>query len=140
MASRNIEDLDLNLQPLCRDFLQRCEDSGIHVIITCTYRSNEEQNELYAQGRTKPGKIVTKAIGGKSKHNFTLNGKPYARAFDIVPVVNGKAIWDEDNPIWARIAKIYKFVGNSKYELSWYGEKGSEFYELYHFQLKEKTL
>ena len=27
--------------------------------LTCTFRSNIEQDELYAQGRTKPGKIVT---------------------------------------------------------------------------------
>lgn len=31
-----------------------------------TYRSNAEQNELYAQGRTKAGKIVTNAKGGQS--------------------------------------------------------------------------
>lgn len=36
-----------------------------------------EQDELYAQGRTKPGKIVTNAKGGNSYHNYGL-------AFDIV--------------------------------------------------------
>ena len=37
-----------------------------------TGRSIEYQNELYAQGRTKPGKIVTKAKGGSSFHNYFL--------------------------------------------------------------------
>ena len=37
-----------------------------------TYRSFDEQNHLYAQGRTKPGKIVTYAKGGQSYHNFGL--------------------------------------------------------------------
>ena len=34
------------------------------------YRSWEEQTELYAQGRTKPGPIVTHARAGYSFHNF----------------------------------------------------------------------
>jgi peptidoglycan L-alanyl-D-glutamate endopeptidase CwlK len=36
------------------------------------FRSVDEQNELYAQGRTKPGAIVTKAKGGQSNHNFGI--------------------------------------------------------------------
>jgi peptidoglycan L-alanyl-D-glutamate endopeptidase CwlK len=35
-------------------------------------RTWEEQDALYAQGRTKPGKRVTKAPGGSSWHNFGL--------------------------------------------------------------------
>ncbi|SHL75602.1 M15 family metallopeptidase [Hymenobacter psychrotolerans] len=40
-------------------------------IITECYRSPERQNELYAQGRTKPGLIVTYKRGGESKHNLS---------------------------------------------------------------------
>ena len=40
-------------------------------------RTIEEQNELFAQGRTKPGSIVTNAKGGSSYHNYGL-------AFDFV--------------------------------------------------------
>jgi peptidoglycan L-alanyl-D-glutamate endopeptidase CwlK len=35
-------------------------------------RTIKEQNDLYAQGRTKPGKIVTNAKGGSSFHNYGL--------------------------------------------------------------------
>jgi len=35
-------------------------------------RTIEYQNNLFAQGRTKPGKIVTRARGGKSWHNYGL--------------------------------------------------------------------
>lgn len=35
-------------------------------------RTIDEQNALYAQGRTKPGHIVTNAKGGRSFHNFGL--------------------------------------------------------------------
>jgi len=33
------------------------------------YRSNAEQDALYAKGRTAPGKVVTWARGGQSRHN-----------------------------------------------------------------------
>lgn len=46
-----------------------------------TLRTHKEQDELYAQGRTKPGKIVTNAKGGQSYHNYGL-------AFDIVLLVD----------------------------------------------------
>ena len=36
------------------------------------FRSIDYQNQLYAQGRTKPGKIVTNAKGGTSYHNYGL--------------------------------------------------------------------
>lgn len=36
------------------------------------WRSYEEQNKLFAQGRSKPGKIVTRARGGQSAHNFGI--------------------------------------------------------------------
>ena len=43
---------------------------GHEVRIVEGYRSIERQNELYAQGRTTPGKIVTNAKGGESFHNY----------------------------------------------------------------------
>ena len=45
-------------------------------------RTFECQDELYAQGRTRPGRIVTNARGGDSLHNyalaadFVLDGQP----------------------------------------------------------------
>lgn len=45
---------------------------NIKVRVVQSLRTIEEQDEIYAQGRTKPGKIVTKAKGGKSYHNYGL--------------------------------------------------------------------
>lgn len=41
---------------------------GLPLISEC-YRSPERQDELYAQGRSKPGPIVTYKRGGESNHN-----------------------------------------------------------------------
>ena len=79
MASRKIEDLHPDLQPLCREFVRRCEAAGVTALITTTFRSGAEQDELYAQGRTKPGPRVTNARAGQSAHNAMIQGKPAAR-------------------------------------------------------------
>ncbi len=51
--------------------------------ITQTLRTFEEQDELYAIGRTKPGKKVTNAKAGQSIHNYGL-------AVDICLIIDGK--------------------------------------------------
>jgi len=53
------------------------------VRFTQTLRTIVEQDALYAQGRTAPGKIVTNAKGGKSYHNYGL-------AIDICLIIDGK--------------------------------------------------
>lgn len=46
--------------------------AGVGIRLTQGLRTIAEQNDLYAQGRTKPGPIVTNARGGYSYHNFSL--------------------------------------------------------------------
>ncbi len=52
--------------------IERCYTRGIPIIITQGLRTIEEQDVLYAQGRSKPGNIVTNAKGGTSYHNYGL--------------------------------------------------------------------
>lgn len=56
---RDINELSPVAQKACRLFLQECEEAGLNVLITETYRSQERQDYLYEQGRTRPGKVVT---------------------------------------------------------------------------------
>lgn len=49
---------------------EQCELNKVYFRVAQGLRTFEEQNELFAQGRTKPGKQVTKAPGGYSNHNF----------------------------------------------------------------------
>ena len=44
-------------------WIKRCNKEGLKVIITEGFRTIARQDELYAQGRTKPGTIVTNAKG-----------------------------------------------------------------------------
>ena len=120
MPSRKIEDLHPDLQPLAKEFIRLCALKQCDVLIICTYRSNEEQAELYSQGRSKPGKIVTHAPPGSSKHNFTVDGKPAAKAFDVVPLVDGKAEWNTGSPKWKIIGEVARFL-----RLQWGGDWAS---------------
>jgi peptidoglycan LD-endopeptidase CwlK len=52
--------------------IERCYARGVPILITQGLRTIAEQDALYAQGRTKPGSIVTNAKGGTSYHNFGL--------------------------------------------------------------------
>lgn len=101
MASRKIEDLHPKFQPLARRFLDECQNAGHRLIITCGYRSIAEQDDLYAQGRTRPGKRVTCARGGQSWHNYGL-------AIDVVFIRDGKADWDGP---WEEIGRIGESLG-----------------------------
>ena len=131
MPSRSLEDLHPRLRPLAEKFLSACARAGLDILITCTFRSRAEQDALYAQGRSQPGPIVTRARGGQSAHNFELDGKPAARAFDIVPLVHGKPVWDNKHPGWQEAGRIGIELG-----LNWYGRPGAPFREYPHFELK----
>lgn len=57
--SRNIDDLRPDVAPNAKLWLTECRAKGLDVEISNTVRDNEYQAYLYAQGRTRPGKIVT---------------------------------------------------------------------------------
>ncbi|MEK3717662.1 M15 family metallopeptidase [Paenibacillus sp. FSL R7-0333] len=52
--------------------IERSYAGGVPILITQGLRTIAEQDALYAQGRTRPGAIVTNARGGYSYHNYGL--------------------------------------------------------------------
>ena len=84
------------------------QELGKKLRVTSGLRTIAEQNELYAQGRTKTGKIVTNAKGGSSYHNFGL-------AIDVVEIQGAEALWK--NPDWKKIGSFGKKLG-----LEWGGD------------------
>jgi len=75
-SEKNILTLLPEVRPLARALVHKADLAGIRIKIISGLRTYEEQNALYAQGRTAPGTIVTNAKGGYSNHNFGI-------AFDI---------------------------------------------------------
>lgn len=104
----------------------RCQERGWRLHIYCTYRTNEEQDALYAIGRTLPGKRVTDARGGLSWHNW-------GRAFDAVLIVGGRAVWGKhkaDGPLLEALGCLAEGLG-----LEWGGR--FKRFDGCHFQLTE---
>lgn len=128
--SRSIDDLRPDVAQKCRDTLARCAVAGIDIIITSTYRDHESQGALYAQGRTKPGRIITNARAGYSFHNYRV-------AFDVVPMRHGKCVWGtkgDDLELWQRVGGLGESCG-----LEWAG-RWKTFREFPHFQLPGLTI
>ncbi|MGE6515211.1 M15 family metallopeptidase [Lysinibacillus sphaericus] len=65
---RDLAELLPAAQTACRLLFQECYKEGIkNIFITETYRSQERQKYLYAQGRTRPGQIVTWTLNSNHK-------------------------------------------------------------------------
>ena len=104
MASRRIIDLDPAFQPLVRKFLSASNKltSPWKTFITDGFRSFDEQNALYAKGRTESGKTLTNARAGFSWHNFGL-------AVDIAFQKDGKLSYAQSH--YDKIIPISKESG-----------------------------
>lgn len=99
-------------------------------------RTFKEQDELYAQGRTKKGKIVTNSKAGQSYHNYGL-------AVDIVMLLdkdgngtyetadwNTIEDWDKDGIAdWLEVVSVF-----NKYGWTWGFIKNGKRWDLPHFQ------
>ena len=71
------------------------------------FRSPQRQQYLYAQGRTRPGSIVTKARPWSSRHQYGV-------AADFVLYENGKWSWDtsgEKDRWWTRLHELGREQG-----------------------------
>lgn len=121
MASRSLNDLHPAVKALAEEFVAKCALHNIDILIYCTYRSGREQDELYAQGRTKPGNVVTNAYAGQSYHNWRC-------AFDWVPIVGGKPQWN-DKALYLKAGLIAEAVG-----LEWAGRWTGKLRETAHCQ------
>lgn len=113
MASRLTTDLHWKLQPVYKRFEGEMSRASVPFILTCTYRSNAEQDQSYAQGRTVKGRVVTFARGGESPHNYCFENAPAALAFDICVMRGGRLIWNTSEPEWLKAVECGIIAGLS---------------------------
>ena len=67
---------------------------GFPMMVTDGLRTQYAQQQLYAQGRTKPGAIVTHADGVLKHSNHQVKADQFGHAVDCCFVVDGKPSWD----------------------------------------------
>ena len=131
-TNRRIESLHPSIIGKVKEFIIRAEkELGIKLRITAALRTWKEQSDLYAKGRTAPGKIVTWAKAGQSYHNYGL-------AIDVVEIKDGKALWN--NPNWEKIGKLGESIGFT-WGGRWTGKTDKPHFEMnfgkHHSQLAE---
>lgn len=133
MASRDKKDLFPTLvqsyELACTAYKAKYPNAS-QPFLTCTYRTIDEQNKLYEQGRTAKGQKVTNAKGGESAHNF--NPSP---AFDIGFITLNQTL-DWDNKNFKNFAEIVKSITTS---IEWGGDFKS-IKDAPHFELKNWKL
>ena len=139
ISSRKVDDLATPAKIRVLQLIGECRTVGIDLLVTCSRRDIEAQNELYAHGRTraqldaaglsavapKAGPIVTNAKGGESFHQYDC-------AVDVVPMRNGKPVWGTlgaDGDLWDQVGAIGERCG-----LEWAGRWEGHLRELAHFQ------
>lgn len=116
---RDITMLHPELQKKLDATIRDCRASGITIKIGECLRTVEEQNALYAQGRTKPGNIVTNAPGSShsSQHQWGI-----AADFFLVMDIDGDGKTSDDafndsTGVFGRVGAIAKAHG-----LGWGGD------------------
>lgn len=132
-SEQNILSLHPKAQPYARALAEKAAQGGIQIQIVSGTRTYDEQAKIYAQGRTAPGEIVTKAGPGHSNHNFGV-------AFDVGIFVGGEYIDDlEDKGKYDRalLDRKYAAVGalGKSIGLDWGGDWTS-IHDEPHFELR----
>ena len=126
-SEKRLQQLHPALAAAVRAAIEDLARRGTVVEVVQGLRTFEEQDELFAKGRTKPGQIVTQARGGESNHNFGL-------AVDLCPFTNDKPDWNAPMAVWAAIGSAAMAHG-----LEW-GGQWKKFLDKPHVQLPAMTV
>lgn len=127
-SEKNIATLHPRVRPFVRALIEKAGGQGIIIKVTSATRSFAEQDDLFAQGRTKPGKKVTNARGGFSNHNFGI-------AVDITIFKGSSDAEQAKTPVFE--SPLYKAIGalGTDLGLEW-GGNWKTIVDEPHFQLR----
>jgi len=102
-ADRDLRKLKKPIREAWRAMEKECKSQGLHIFLTEGKRSIERQKRLYAQGRTRPWKVVTWTL-----HSRHLIGDAFDIAFD--QKVHG-SLYPSDIKLWNTVWKIGESLG-----------------------------
>lgn len=102
-------------------------------MITEGVRSQERQRELYAQGRTKPGKMVTWTL---NSNHFKSAKTGYGHAVDVAPY---PVDWNSEAKFVAIADAVKQAARELGVRIEWGGDWSAKNRDLPHFQLDRST-
>lgn len=130
-TEKNLKSLDDRAQIIFRQFILKAKEIaakyGVDYVAISGNRTFAEQDTLYAQGRTTPGKVVTNAKAGQSNHNFGI-------ALDFGVFKSGSYL-DDSNPKLAN--EVHESVSKlaNDFNIEW-GGGWSTIKDMPHFEIK----
>ncbi|WP_156299024.1 M15 family metallopeptidase [Streptobacillus canis] len=136
-SKKSLERLEGIHPLLVKVFKEAIKESPFDFLITQGVRTEEEQNRLYQQGRTKPGKKVTNCDGTIKKSNHQAKKDGFGYAIDIAiynPNIPGKVEWDA-NKLRIVANHIKEVARKLDVKVEWGGDWRS-FKDYPHFELK----
>jgi len=134
-SQRSLNNLKGVHPDLVRVMNEAIKDTPIDFTITEGVRTVQRQQELYAQGRTKPGPVVTQVDGVKKKSNHQPKSDGYGHAVDLYPYFNGSVQVNAVNEL-KTIARHVVSVGmRLGIPVEW-GGSWTSFKDYPHFELK----
>lgn len=98
------------LQEKVERVLEAMKALGFPMMVVEGLRTQERQQELWAQGRTKPGPIVTYRDGVTKRSEHQAKGDGLGYAVDCCFLVDGKPSWDLRLP-WKVYGEAAKALG-----------------------------
>lgn len=132
-TEENIASLVPKAQRAARQFMVAAKTFPYTVKILSGGRTYAEQTAIYAQGRSRPGKVVTNAPAGSSNHNFGI-------AFDVGIFSGAKYFTGAtkiENDAYMNLRKLTK---PAALELDWGGDwKSSKDYPHYEMHTGKTT-
>ena len=95
----SLEELNEKTREAAELFLRIAEEEGLPVLVTETYRTQERQEYLYEQGRSRPGQVVT-----WTKTPITPNG---------MPLISRRMCLEKNTAIWSSSENAQKLEERS---------------------------
>lgn len=101
----NLDLLDPDFRLEVDKLLNIWQSLNLDYVITCTWRSNADQNAAFAAGKSN-------AHAGQSPHNLMVDVRPAAKAIDfLLKDYDGKLIEDGADPLYANAGKVAESLG-----------------------------
>lgn len=128
-AKLNNTNMNKTVVSIVKEVIKEMYEAGIYVGVSGAFRSFAEQDELYKQGRTKAGAIVTNAKGGQSNHNYGVAVDLFQYSED-----GKEAIYENGTKRFNKIVSAMKSRG-----MKWGGDWNGSFKDYPHFELYDRA-